>query len=307
MPNTHLVDFHGASFNISQYPVLKCVGMLSDEQSWLAPMHCHEDVTEVIFVMSGEGSVQVAERSYPLRPGTLALYNPGVMHQESWQASRRGPELFHMKFGEFQLGGMPAGRILPDEHVPVIETGTYAPLLEQIFRAMFDECSRRSAGYEQMCHSLLESALIVILRLLNQRSAAAEAPRPFDEISGDSLALKAKTYIEDNYMCKITMRDIADELHISYYHLSHMFKQELSLSPQDYLISYRMNEACRLLTTTQMPISLIAARVGYGNQSHFNVQFKTIKGLSPGQYRRIYSDGDEFGAPDEEGDDARDT
>ena len=182
-----------------------------------------------------------------------------------------------------------------------------APLLEQIFRAMFDECSRRSAGYEQMCHSLLESALIVILRLLNQRSAAAEAPRPFDEISGDSLALKAKTYIEDNYMRKITMRDIADELHISYYHLSHMFKQELSLSPQDYLISYRMNEACRLLTTTQMPISLIAARVGYGNQSHFNVQFKTIKGLSPGQYRRIYSDGDEFGAPDEEGDDARDT
>lgn len=297
MPNTHLVDFHGACFNISHYPVLKCVGMLSDEDSWIAPMHCHDDVAEVIFVMSGEGRVNVAGRDYPLRAGSLALYNPGVSHQENWQASRRGPELFHMKFGEFQLGGMPANQILPDEHEPVLDAGVYAPLLEQLFRTMFDECSRRRVGYEQLCHNLLESALIVILRLMNMRSAAGEAPRPFDEIPGDSLALRAKMYIEDNYMRKVSMRDIADELHISYYHLSHVFKQELNLSPQDYLISYRMNEACRLLTSTKLSIAQIAARVGYANQSHFNVQFKTIKGISPGKYRRMYTDGGAFGAP----------
>lgn len=298
MPNTHLVDFHGACFNISQYPVLKCVGMLSDEQNWLAPMHCHEDVTEVIFVMSGEGSVLINGRSYPLRAGTLALYNPGVYHQESWQAARRDPELFHMKFGEFQIGGMSPNHILPDEREPVLEAGAYAPLLAQLFRTMFDECSRRSVGYEQMCHNLLESALIVILRLINQRSDAGEEPRPFDEISGDSLAFRAKMYIEENYMRKVSMRDIADELHISYYHLSHVFKQELNLSPQDYLISYRMNEASRLLTATKLPIAQIAARAGYANQSHFNVQFKLIKGMSPGQYRRKYSGGGEFGAPE---------
>ena len=77
--------------------------------------------------------------------------------------------------------------------------------------------------------------MIVILRIVNMRSAAGETPRPFDEIPGDSLALRAKMYIEDNYMRKVSMRDIADELHISYYHLSHVFKQELNLSPQDYL------------------------------------------------------------------------
>ena len=45
-------------------------------------------------------------------------------------------------------------------------------------------------------------------------------------------------------------------------------------------------------------MSEIAACVGYGNQSHFNVQFKTLKGVSPGQYRRIYSEGGKPGAAD---------
>lgn len=300
MPNTHLVDFHGASFDIVRHPVLKCVGMLSDEQEWLAPLHSHDDVSEVIFVMSGAGGVAIEGARYPLHPGTLALYNPGVAHQESWQAARRGPELFHMKLGEFQLGAMPPNHILPQGHAPVIDTGTYAPLLEQIFRTMFEECSRRGAGYEQLSHSLLESALIVILRLINSTSAADSERRPFAEIPGDSLAQRARAYIDENYMRKLSVRDVADELHISYYHLSHVFKQELNISPQDYLISTRMNEACRLLTNTFMSISQIAARVGYGNQSHFNVQFKTVKGISPGQYRRTYSSGSGLGAPDED-------
>lgn len=295
MPNTHLVDFHGSRFDIVQYPVLKCVGMLSDEQSWLAPVHSHDDVTEVLFVMSGEGSVKTATGNYPLHSGSLAIYNPGIVHQESWRAARRGPEMFHMKLSDFKLCDMPDNCILPPGHAPVIDTGTYSPLLEQIFRTMFDECSRRDAGYEQLCHNLMGSALIVILRLINRDQISAKPETESEEAQCDSLALRARSYIEKNYMRKVTVRDIADELHISYYHLSHVFKQEMNLSPQDYLISYRMNEACRLLTDTRMSMSEIAACVGYGNQSHFNVQFKTLKGVSPGQYRRIYSEG---GKPD---------
>ena len=60
--------------------------------------------------------------------------------------------MFHMKLSDFKLCDMPDNCILPPGHAPVIDTGTYSPLLEQIFRTMFDECSRRDAGYEQLCH-----------------------------------------------------------------------------------------------------------------------------------------------------------
>ena len=73
-----------------------------------------------------------------------------------------------MKLSDFKLCDMPDNCILPPGHAPVIDTGTYSPLLEQIFRTMFDECSRRDAGYEQLCHNLMGSALIVILRLINR-------------------------------------------------------------------------------------------------------------------------------------------
>ena len=298
MPNTHLVDFHGARFNIVRYPSVKCVGMLSDEQNWLAPVHSHPDVSEIIFVMSGEGSVRIEDCNYPLRAGCMAIYNPGVAHQESWRASRRGPEMFHMRLGDFQVGTLKPNCILPPGHAPVIETGTYAPLLKQIFRTMFDECSRRDAGYDQLCNNLLSSTLIVILRLLSKGSYS-QADQNAGEAPIDSVALKARAYIDCNYMRKMTVRDIADELHISYYHLSHVFKQEMSLSLQDYLISCRMNEACRLLTDTYMSMGEIASSVGYSNQSHFSVQFKTLKGVSPGQYRRTYSDKTQDELPDD--------
>ena len=99
-----------------------------------------------------------------------------------------------MKLSDFKLCDMPDNCILPPGHAPVIDTGTYSPLLEQIFRTMFDECSRRDAGYEhELCHNLMGSALIVILRLINRDQISAKPETESEEAQGDSLALRARS------------------------------------------------------------------------------------------------------------------
>lgn len=280
MPNHHLIDFSGVCFNVTHYPVLQCMGLLCDETSWAAPTHAHEGLVEVIYVTSGEGCVTIAGKRYPLRPGVLAIYNPGVYHQESWASTKDSPRFYHCKFSELAVSKLPPNQLLPDTLCPTLDTGEYAPFFESCFGAMFAECSQRGVGYEQVCQNLLKSVVLVILRLINNQSNA------FDEVDNDSLAMRVRNYISANYMRKITIRDIAAELHISYFHLSHAFKSELAVSPQSYLISYRMSEACRLLANTELSIHEICQRVGYNNQSHFNAQFKAFKQLSPSEYRR---------------------
>ena len=60
----------------------------------------------------------------------------------------------------------------------------------------------------------------------------------------------------------------------------------LRLSPMDYVLSLRVQEAQRLLSTTQLSLGSIAAATGFYDQSHFTKRFRKVTGLTPLQYRR---------------------
>ena len=50
----------------------------------------------------------------------------------------------------------------------------------------------------------------------------------------------------------------------------------------------RIGEAQTLLITTELPVTRIAAQVGYDNPSHFNAQFSKAVGMSPRTFRKEY-------------------
>lgn len=49
----------------------------------IANAHCHQDMCEVFFVESGDGSIQIDGQSYPLEPGTCIAVEPGEEHEVS--------------------------------------------------------------------------------------------------------------------------------------------------------------------------------------------------------------------------------
>lgn len=76
---------------------------------------------------------------------------------------------------------------------------------------------------------------------------------------------------------------IANELTRPY--LTHIFKQKMDISPQEYLLSYRLEQGSRLLRTTGMSIQEIAGDIGYENPLTFSKMFKSAYGDSPRNYR----------------------
>lgn len=96
----------------------------------------------------------------------------------------------------------------------------------------------------------------------------------------------ALNYIESNYSEHIKIEEIAAILGVSRNHFFKLFKQETGISPQEYLISYRLKKATELLKEQKYPQKEIALRIGYPDVYTFSRMFKKKYGISPGEYAK---------------------
>lgn len=96
---------------------------------------------------------------------------------------------------------------------------------------------------------------------------------------------KAIEYIEMNYSRSITVKNIAEHVGLNRSYFSNLFKGFLNISPENFLIQYRVNKACELLKQhSNLRIADISRSVGYEDQLAFSKTFKKIKGFSPSEY-----------------------
>lgn len=93
-------------------------------------------------------------------------------------------------------------------------------------------------------------------------------------------------YIGKNYSnAGLSLLKMSLDIGMPTYKISEIIKQKHSLSFKQYLNTIRISEAKRLLKTSDLQISQIAYRVGYGTAPHFNRIFKELTSLSPNAYR----------------------
>jgi len=84
----------------------------------------------------------------------------------------------------------------------------------------------------------------------------------------------------------LKIAQIADECRLSPSHFARAFRRSMGVAPQRYLTQLRIEEAKRLLTKGNLPLSDIALVCGFGDQSHFTRVFGQMTGESPGAWRR---------------------
>jgi len=99
---------------------------------------------------------------------------------------------------------------------------------------------------------------------------------------------KALEYIHQNYEDELTISTISSKLSIDRTYLYKLFKKNLSISPQQYLIDHRISKALDLLATTNIAIGEIALTVGFSSFSDFSKQFKKRRHMSASQFRNTY-------------------
>lgn len=94
-----------------------------------------------------------------------------------------------------------------------------------------------------------------------------------------------------NYAEPPSVAELAVKVSLSVSQFERQFKKKFQTTPLKYIARIRVEAACRLLVTTDRPISAIAVQTGFYDQSHFTNQFRRLKGMTPSLYRKEYGPG----------------
>lgn len=96
---------------------------------------------------------------------------------------------------------------------------------------------------------------------------------------------KATEYINENLTQNISLATMALMVQMSPFYFSRLFKQSTGLTPHQYLIKCRIEEAKQLLRISNLSMAAIAIEIGFADQSHFTRHFKRYVGITPSQFR----------------------
>lgn len=107
------------------------------------------------------------------------------------------------------------------------------------------------------------------------------------EVVGDRLHAKMLSVIEENFKdATFSLKTCAALLNLSPQHLSRLYRQKTEYSFLEHLTRRRMDEAVRLLSTTDLPIGELAEELGFADSRYFSQVFRRHTGQTPSQFRQ---------------------
>lgn len=156
----------------------------------------------------------------------------------------------------------------------------YSPMIRAMLRKLWALCDEEGAPSRLLARAAGCEILAELCRL---------GGTPFTPVKGGlspraerrCLELMRSRLSED-----IGLEDLAAEAHLSPFHFARMFKQSIGASPRVHLTRLRLEKACELLETTNLPVTEIALEVGYSSNQVLARLFLRHRQISPSEYRR---------------------
>ena len=223
-------------------------------------LHAH-NCYEIIYVLSGSGSVVIEGKAYPIAQDTYYIVSPQTYHTEQFEG-----------FGEILFIGFEYGNkaLIPQNCIYRADDMSVLMYLKKII----DEYKQQNAEYEFAAGAFLDLLLVTIMR---NTSGAGKKCKDIEYI---------KTYIEQYFNQKINFGQLASLSGYSYDYFRHIFKQRFGISPQDHLIDVRLENAKRLLRSTKLTCTEIAYACGFSSGAQMSLLFKRKFGASPMAYKK---------------------
>ncbi len=101
----------------------------------------------------------------------------------------------------------------------------------------------------------------------------------------DKNILSVRNYIDNNYKKKITLSELSKQYYIHPVYLQKKFKSVFGITPNEYIKKLRINEAKKLLLTTNMSIESVSESIGFCNTSYFIKTFCNVVNMTPAKFR----------------------
>ena len=154
-----------------------------------------------------------------------------------------------------------AAELDPDRLELVTEFRVRDPQLEQTLMLLRSELHKGGSWVGQLYVESLANLLVV--HLLREYSTAQPRIELYEGGLGDRKILQISEYIHANLDQSIKLADLADVAGMSQFHFSRMFKQSMGISPHQYLLQQKVEQAKQLLKGTKLAIAEIALQCGF--------------------------------------------
>ena len=229
------------------------------------------------FVTSGKGKLKIDDRTYNVHKDQIFFIPAGV--SAYYVADKEDP----WSYKWLHIGGSRVIEVLKDAGID-----EYNPV--------FSICDRGSSSKESFYNIFYEifnnftREFICISKIYELLDYFSEFSLSKNENS-ESLQLQyvhtVIKYIHLKYSEQIHVDDIARACGLNRSYLSRLFHDATGSTIQDFLMTYRIKEACNMLRNTDNTISYISFAVGYSDIYTFSKAFKRKTGFTPTLYREI--------------------
>jgi AraC family transcriptional regulator len=100
--------------------------------------------------------------------------------------------------------------------------------------------------------------------------------------------LDARAYLHEHACKSLSLDALATRAGVHPVHFARMFRRHFRCTPGDFMRRTRVERAARQLTSTDLPLTDVAADAGFATQSHFSTVFKRYLNVTPAAYRRMH-------------------
>ncbi len=253
----------------------------------MATPHYH-NTYEIYYLLEGRRNYFIENRTYPVVKGDIVIINIQDIHR-TMDAGLSSHERILINFKkEFIFRHMD-----PDQDIDLLECFQNKnkvirlkipeqAFVQSILIKMTDEYKKKQKGFITYERILLTELLLFINRHLEHHGNegleySSRLHKNMSEIA---------QYLSENYMDRLSLKQVADRYYITPCHLSRAFKKTTGFTFVEYLNNVRIKESQKLLKETRKTVLQISELTGFDSQTHFGRVFKGITGFSPMQYRK---------------------
>ncbi|MBS4209411.1 helix-turn-helix domain-containing protein [Bacillus sp. FJAT-50079] len=247
------------------------------------PFHWHKEI-ELIFVIQGSIELIVESQRYILNERDLIVINSMDVHKVDKIDS------------ENVLLTLQIDLDLTKHYIPELDKAIFHcnsqdtehqetyDIIRRYLAQMVWEFNKRVHGFRS---NLVGILYLLIGHLFRSFPHEFKDPEMIKSNNHDMERLsRIIQYIDENYMRKLSLNEMAEREHLSFYYFSHFFKNKMGLSFKKYLTLIRLDKAATQLLETDKRILDISFDCGFANTKAFNKSFKDKFEMTPTEFRQ---------------------
>lgn len=256
-------------------------------------LHWH-DYLQIGLCLEGTGKFVFSNKEYDVTQGDIFMVSNFENHVAYAEPEKSTTYLFMIFLPE--LIASPGSRLFDFEYLSPFwyDLKTFCNKIEQsqpivkiIAEAMEEICTiweQKKAGFKHQ----VEANLRRVLGMLVQYYQTTDSSYSTHKVTNRLKLQPVLNHINQHFRENILLEKVSSIIHMSESRFRHFFKEVTYIGFKEYIAYLRINEAKKLLVSTEMNISDLIHEIGYSNTYQFYKLFYKYVSMTPAEYRRLY-------------------